>query len=165
MPVFQLVYVISAFDNPTDDECREVFGEKYEDHYIIPSVWLSTWSVAFPIGSMLGAATGGWLQDRTGRKWTLGLGSIISIAAILTCYIADTAADKRSAMFGGKLMEGIAVGLIACSTQTYMSEVVPARLRGPMFALFPAFQLLGQLIAAVVVLLVRVFNDRSREKG
>lgn len=33
-----------------------------------------------------------------------------------------------------------------------VSEVVPARLRGPVFALFPAFQLLGQLIAGLVVL-------------
>ena len=46
----------------------------------------------------------------------------------------------------------LAVGIIICSTQTYLSEVVPARLRGPVFALFPAFQLVGQLVAAVVVL-------------
>ncbi|KAK3634323.1 hypothetical protein LTR56_015357 [Elasticomyces elasticus] len=131
---------------------QEVFGEKYEDKYIIPSIWLSIWSVAFPIGTMIGAATGGWIQDLTGRKWTLGIGSIISIAAIATCYISDLAAQKQAAMFGGKLLEGVAVGLIMCSTQTYMSEVVPARLRGPIFALFPAFQLLGQLIAAVVTL-------------
>ncbi|KAK3117970.1 hypothetical protein LTR53_000122 [Teratosphaeriaceae sp. CCFEE 6253] len=133
---------------------QEVFGEKYEDRYIIPSIWLSLWSVAFPIGSMIGAAAGGWVQDLTGRKWTLGIGSVISVAAIFTCYISDRAARKQSAIFGGKLLEGVAVGLIICSTQTYLSEVVPARLRGPIFALFPAFQLLGQLVAAVVVLVV-----------
>ncbi|TKA71156.1 hypothetical protein B0A55_08256 [Friedmanniomyces simplex] len=131
---------------------QEVFGEKYDDHYIIPSIWLSLWSLALPLGIMLGAAAGGYIQDLTGRKWTLGIGSIVSVAAILTCYLSDLAAYKQSAMFGGKLLEGVAVGTIMCSTQTYLSEVVPARLRGPVFALFPAFQLVGQLIAAVVVL-------------
>ena len=148
------IHRAERLDPPTNQTRREVYGEKYEDHYIIPSLWLSLWSVAFPIGTMIGAAAGGWIQDLTGRKTTLGIGSIISIAAIGLCYGADTAADKRSAMFGGKLLEGLAVGLIICSTQTYLSEVTPARLRGPTFALFPAFQLLGQLIAAIIVLLV-----------
>jgi MFS family permease len=92
------------------------------------------------------------VQDRTGRKWTLCIGSFISIAAIAVCYIADMTANKQATFWGGKLLEGVAVGVIMCSTQTYLSEVVPARLRGPVFALFPAFQLVGQLVAAVAVL-------------
>ena len=92
------------------------------------------------------------LQDRTGRKWTLAIGSLISVVAIAVCYIADLTANKQATFWGGKLLEGIAVGVIICSTQTYVSEVVPARLRGPIFALFPAFQLVGQLVAAVAVL-------------
>lgn len=50
------------------------------------------------------------------------------------------------------MTQGIAVGVLGVSTQTYLSEVVPARLRGPIMALFPAFQLIGQLLAAVVAL-------------
>ncbi|KAK1815523.1 hypothetical protein LTR12_010074 [Friedmanniomyces endolithicus] len=131
---------------------QEVFGVQYGDRYIIPSLWLSLWSVGLPLGIMLGAVVGGYVQDLTGRKWTLGIGSFVSVVAILTCYVADLAGNKQSALLGGKLLEGIAVGVIMCSTQTYLSEIVPARLRGPVFALFSAFQLVGQLIAAVVVL-------------
>ncbi|KAK0279821.1 hypothetical protein LTR91_005573 [Friedmanniomyces endolithicus] len=131
---------------------QQVFGVQYGDRYIIPSLWLSLWSVGLPLGIMLGAVVGGYVQDLTGRKWTLGIGSFVSVVAILTCYVADLAGNKQSALLGGKLLEGIAVGVIMCSTQTYLSEIVPARLRGLVFALFSAFQLVGQLIAAVVVL-------------
>ena len=115
-------------------------------------MWLAVWAVGFPLGSMMGAATGGWLQDRTGRKSTLGLGCLLSIGAITTCYLADQTPTPQAAYFGGKMTQGFAVGVLICSTQTYLSEVVPARLRGPIMALFPAFQLVGQLIAAVVAL-------------
>ena len=101
---------------------------------------------------MIGAAAGAWVQDKTGRKWTLAGGSLISVLAIAVCYVSDTAANPQSAFWGGKLLEGIAVGIIITSSQTYLSEVVPARLRGPVFALFPALTLVGQLVAAVAVL-------------
>lgn len=101
---------------------------------------------------MIGAALGGWFQDVTGRRSTLALGGFLSIAAITTCYLADLAAYPGSAFFGGKLFEGVAVGMIICSTQTYMSEVVPTRLRAPVLALFPAIQMFGQLVSSMIVL-------------
>ena len=116
-------------------------------------MWLSLWAVAFPIGTMIGAATCGWLQDRTGRKWTLCIGGLLSIAAVAVAYTSDLTASKHVAFLAGKFIEGLAVGTIMCSTQTYLSEVVPARLRGPIFALFPILQLVGQLVAAVVSLM------------
>ena len=134
---------------------QRVFGEPDPEHqgkYIIAAIWISLWSVGVPVGTMIGAAAGAWIQDRTGRRWTQAMGSVLSIAAVITCYVSDQAANKQAAFFGGKLLEGIAVGIIMCSTQTYLSEVVPGRLRGPIFALFPALQLFGQLLAGVVVL-------------
>jgi MFS family permease len=101
---------------------------------------------------MIGAAVGAWIQDRTGRRWTLCIGGLISIAAIATCYVSDLAANPQATLLGGKLLEGVAVGFIITSTQTYLSEVVPSRLRGPVFALFPVLTLFGQLVAALVVL-------------
>jgi MFS family permease len=101
---------------------------------------------------MIGAAAGSYLQDIFGRRSTLGLGSLLSIGAIATCYLSDLAASPNSAFFGGKMFEGIAVGMIICSTQTYISEVVPTRLRAPAFALFPAVQMFGQLVSSLIVL-------------
>jgi MFS family permease len=101
---------------------------------------------------MIGAGLGGWLQDIWGRRVTLGLGGLLSIAAILMCYLSDLATSPNPAFFGGKMFEGVAVGMIICSTQTYLSEVVPTRLRAPVMALFPLVQMLGQLIASLVTL-------------
>ncbi|KAK3705979.1 hypothetical protein LTR37_012973 [Vermiconidia calcicola] len=145
MPVFMRVFGVP---NP------DYGGGDSDNKYIIESIWLSIWSIGMPIGSMIGAGTGGWIQDRTGRKWTLLIGGVISVIAITVCYVADLAkGGKQGVLLVGKLLEGLAVGVIICSTQTYLSEVVPARLRGPILALFPIFTLLGQLVAAVVVLL------------
>lgn len=115
-------------------------------------MWLALWAGSFPLGSMTGATFGGWLQDRTGRKSTQGLGCLMSIGAITICYLSDRTANPQASYFGGKMTQGMAVGILGVSTQTYLSEVVPARLRGPIMALFPAFQLVGQLLAAVVAL-------------
>ena len=102
---------------------------------------------------MIGAVFGGWIQDLFGRRCTLGIGGIFSILAIAVCYVSDLTSSKNAALFGGKLFEGVAIGTIMCSTQTLLSEIVPGRLRGPIFALFPALQLVGQLIAGIVQLL------------
>jgi MFS family permease len=115
-------------------------------------MWLGLWALAFPFGTMTGAVTGAWIQDRTGRKSTLGLGCLLSLGAITIAYLSDQTTNPTSTYWAAKFTQGIAVGVLMASTQTYLSEVVPARLRGPIMALFPAFQLLGQLIAAVVIL-------------
>ncbi len=101
---------------------------------------------------MVGAVIGGYIQDRTGRKSTLGLGCALSVGAITLAYFSDLTPNPQAAYFGAKFTQGFAVGVLMCSTQTYMSEIVPARLRGPIMALFPAFTLIGNLVAAIVIL-------------
>lgn len=118
----------------------------------IRAMWLSLWAVMFPVGSMIGAVICGWAQDKTGRRWTLLGGGVTSVLAITIAYLADITPNERVAFIFAKLLEGIAVGTIMTSTQTYLSEVVPARLRGPVFALFPILQLVGQLIATAACL-------------
>lgn len=71
------------------------------------------------------------------------VGGGLSIGGILTLFLADRASNIQVAFMGGKAFEGVAVGVIVTSTQTYMSEVIPRRLRGPALAFFPIFQLLG----------------------
>ena len=40
---------------------------------------------------------------------------------------------------------------MAATTQTYISEVLPPALRGPVLAFFPVFTLVGQLLGAIAV--------------
>lgn len=51
----------------------------------------------------------------------------------------------------GKAFQGGAMGIVMATTQTYMSEILPPKLRGSILAFFPTFTLLGQLIGAGVI--------------
>lgn len=102
------------------------------------------------------------MQDKTGRKWSLLIAGIISAVAVALCYVCDTPAtfDGRRAFFTlAKFLQGIAIGQIMVTVQTYMSEILPPKLRGPILTFFPIFTLLGQLLGAVVL------NSQIRRPG
>lgn len=103
---------------------------------------------------MVGAMAGGIFQDRWGRRRSLLAGSIISAAAVAVCFVSnipESIGSRRGVFLLGKLVQGFSIGAIMCTTQTYMSEVLPTSLRGPVMAFFPLFALIGQLVGAVVV--------------
>jgi Sugar (and other) transporter. len=117
-------------------------------------MWLSLWNVASPIGMMLGSIIGGQFQDRGGRRISLATGAFLSAIAVAICYVADLPDDitaRRGVFFVGKIFQGVCLGILLCVVQTYMSEVLPVLLRGPIIAFLPIFTLLGQLIGSVVV--------------
>ncbi|CAG8248154.1 unnamed protein product [Penicillium nalgiovense] len=131
-----------------------VFGQELDGKHIIPSMWLSLWNVSSCIGLMLGSILGGYYQDRRGRRITLAIGSFLSTIAVAICYISDLPdgmETRRGVFFAGKLFQGICIGILLCVTQTYMSEVLPVVLRGPIIAFYPIFTLLGQLVGSIVV--------------
>lgn len=133
---------------------RHVFGQELDGKYIIPSMWLSLWNVSSCIGLMIGSILGGYYQDRRGRRLTLAIGSFLSTIAVAICYISDLPdgmETRRGVFFAGKLFQGICIGMLLCVTQTYMSEVLPVVLRGPIIAFYPIFTLLGQLVGSIVV--------------
>lgn len=103
---------------------------------------------------MVGSVAGGLFQDRFGRRWSLAFSSILCAAGVAVCFVSDipAAADARRGTFtAGKFVEGTAIGMMAATTQTYMSEVLPPALRGPVLAFFPIFTLAGQLLGAIAV--------------
>lgn len=117
-------------------------------------MWLSLWNVASPIGMMVGSMIGGQFQDRGGRRISLATGAFFSAIAVAICYVADLPDDltaRRGVFFVGKIFQGVCLGILLCVVQTYMSEVLPVLLRGPIIAFLPIFTLLGQLIGSVVV--------------
>ncbi|CAI7578706.1 unnamed protein product [Penicillium pancosmium] len=133
---------------------KREFGQLYDDAYIIPAAWLSVWSAMAPIGSMLGAAAAGWLQDRFGRRMSLALSSVICAIGIAIAFcsnLPDGMESRRGAFLVGRLIQGWGVGGAMAGAQTYLSESVPTSLRGSAMALSPTFMLLGELIGAAVI--------------
>lgn len=117
-------------------------------------MWMGLWNAVTPLGIMVGAVIAGWLQDRVGRRWSLSISSLASavgVAMIYTSHLLDDVESRRGQFLAGKLFQGVAIGSLLCTTQTYMSEVLPPSLRGSVLAFFPVFTLLGQLAGAVTV--------------
>ncbi|KJZ76874.1 hypothetical protein HIM_03751 [Hirsutella minnesotensis 3608] len=130
------------------------FGEQLNGHWILPSLWLGLWNLSSPAASIPGSLLAGWFQDWYGRRASLALGSFLSIAAVAICYTSNLPLDindRRGVFLAGKGFQGGAIGMVMTTTQTYMSEVVPPILRGPLLAFFPIFILLGQLVGAAVI--------------
>lgn len=101
---------------------------------------------------MKGAVLGGWLQDKFGRRFAFIVGGVLSVGAILMLFLSDRAPNAKVCFLLGKYTEGLAIGVIIVSTQTYLSEIIPQRLRGPALALFPILTLFGQLVATGITL-------------
>lgn len=117
-------------------------------------MWMGLWNAISPLGIMMGSIFAGWFQDQVGRRTSLGLSSLLSAAGVAVVYsshLPDDIASRRGAFLAAKLIMGLAIGGSLCTTQTYLSEILPKKLRASVMAFFPVFILLGQLIGAVVV--------------
>ncbi|GJP95316.1 hypothetical protein AlacWU_08215 [Aspergillus niger] len=113
-------------------EFQRDFGRRLNRALIIPSLRLSLWDVASP----------------------LAFAAFLSAAAVAVAYVScvpDGIDARRAVFLTAKLVQGLAVHMITGTTQTYMFEILPPVLRGPMLAFFPIFILLGQLMGSVVV--------------
>ncbi|KAF2462631.1 MFS general substrate transporter [Lindgomyces ingoldianus] len=139
--------------------------EKAKWEWTIPALWLSLWDGIGPLGQIAGTALGGWLVDRRGRRFCLMVGSTIGIVAILELFFSNRPADKewrRIMLLIGKVLQGFGLGIIKIGTITYMSEVTPTKLKGPIMSLIPTFTLFGQFIGAIIIYVVSEdLNPRS----
>ncbi|GKZ88581.1 hypothetical protein AnigIFM59636_009104 [Aspergillus niger] len=136
------------------DFTRRDFGRRLNRALIIPSLRLSLWDVASPLGGLFGAMAAGQLQDRASRYVCLAFAAFLPAAAVAMAYVPNVPDDidaRRAVFLTAKLVQGLAVHMITGTTQTYMFEILPPVLRGPMLAFFPIFILLGQLMGSVVV--------------
>lgn len=64
---------------------------------------------------------------------------------------SDSIERRRGVFLGGKIILGVALGMLLSTCQTYISEIAPARLRGSCLAIFTFFMVVGQLIAISIV--------------
>ncbi|KAH7403894.1 maltose permease MAL61 [Cadophora sp. MPI-SDFR-AT-0126] len=129
----------------------EKFGEKLGEQYIIPSLWLSLWNAFMQIGFMVGSVINGSLSDKFGRKISMGVGSLITTCAVLIIFVSDRPGNldhRRGAFLVGKTIIGVGLSMMMATSTTYVSEIAPAKLRGPLLSLFQFLLILGQLIAA-----------------
>ncbi|KAM0229671.1 hypothetical protein ACHAP5_011581 [Fusarium lateritium] len=144
------------------------YGEKIKGKMDIPGNWLSLWMGLPPAGAAIGSLLGGWLQNKIGRKWTLFMGTMVSVVAIACMFfshVPEPLATKRMLLTAGLTIQGFTVGVIKGTCVTWVSENTPTALRGSAMALFPIFTLLGQLIGALVLLVISGVENKNGYLG
>ncbi|KAH9295544.1 hypothetical protein KI387_039132, partial [Taxus chinensis] len=77
-------------------------------------------------GAIVGAAVGGWLNDRFGRRTALLVADFLFfIGAILMA-----AAPNPHILLVGRVFVGLGVGMASITAPLYISEASPAKIRG-----------------------------------
>ncbi|KAK3186059.1 hypothetical protein K4F52_005283 [Lecanicillium sp. MT-2017a] len=130
------------------------FGTQYEGKWILPSLWLGLWTFISPGGGMVGSLIAGYFQDILGRKASFAVGSFLGAVGVAICFVSNLPGGinaRRAVFLAGKGFQGGAIGMVQTTCQTYMSEILPPKLRGPLLAFFPIFTLLGQLVGSAVI--------------
>jgi SP family galactose:H+ symporter-like MFS transporter len=83
------------------------------------------------LGAVIGAAAGGTLADRFGRRKTIILAAAIFVLGAMGTALAPTVI----LLIAGRTIVGIGIGIASFSAPLYISEVAPANIRGSLVSL------------------------------
>ncbi|MEI6175454.1 MAG: MFS transporter [Verrucomicrobiota bacterium] len=100
---------------------------------------------AIMIGALASSVIGGGLSDLLGRKKTLILSAflfVVSVAIIVT-------SKGFWPLFFGRTLQGLSAGMIAVVVPVFMTECVPARIRGLSSTMFQLCITLGIAISMI----------------
>lgn len=98
------------------------------------------------VGAACGALSAATIADRIGRRRTLIAGGILFILGSIWCALAGSVGMLAAA----RAFLGVGVGGVSIVTPMYISEMVPARVRGKMVSLNTLMIVVGQLAAYTV---------------
>lgn len=110
-------------------EFRKDFGFFYEGSYVLEAKWQSAFSGAPVASAVVGALCSGQIADTIGRRITIGGALLVSVAGITLEFMATT----NQMFFGGKFLNGFALGALASVPVTYVGEVCLPSPRGLIF--------------------------------
>ncbi|KAI4295477.1 hypothetical protein L6164_035522 [Bauhinia variegata] len=83
------------------------------------------------VGAIIGAAVGGWINDRFGRKIAI----LLADALFFIGAVVMAAAGSSAVLIVGRVFVGLGVGMASMASPIYISEASPTRVRGALVAL------------------------------
>src|SRR5215211_217313 len=105
-------------------------------------------AAALVFGAVAGAAIGGPLADRLGRRPLMLLDMLIIVTGAVTSALADSVAT----LIAGQLLVGFGIGIDFPVSASYVAEWMPRQIRSRMMVATIAFQSVGFIIAAALTL-------------
>lgn len=91
------------------------------------------------VGVITGAMLSGPVSDRWGCRVSVTIGGIIAVAGSMVCAFADeidVLRHRRILFLFGKIVIGGGLGFMLPASQTYISEVAPVELKGPLLSTY-----------------------------
>ncbi|KAL2192502.1 general substrate transporter [Corynascus similis CBS 632.67] len=116
-----------------------VSGGKYE----VSAPWQTALGMGNPIGQILGALASGYPLEKFGRRWTLAICCLWSIALVFVQFFATSI----GMLCAGEILGGLAYGFYVVIAPTYSSEICPLALRGFLTTSVNLAFVIGQFVA------------------
>ncbi|KXJ88807.1 putative maltose permease [Microdochium bolleyi] len=126
---------------------RKDFGTLYNGDYVLDTNWQAAFQGGPGASQFFGAIGAGQVADWIGRRNTIAAALVVSFAAITVEVIATT----NEVFFGGKFLNGFAIGILQSVGGSYIGEIVPLALRGLTTCLIALAFTLGPFIVALIV--------------
>ncbi|KAK2548355.1 Facilitated trehalose transporter Tret1 [Acropora cervicornis] len=110
-----------------------------------------TWfSSLLAVGAIFGSILGGWTIDHLGRKGTI----MACVLPFELGWLLIAFAQNQMMLYSGRVINGMACGMISLAVPVYIAEIVPARLRGMLGSVNQLAVTLGMLSSYVMGALV-----------
>ncbi|KKY14257.1 putative mfs hexose transporter [Diplodia seriata] len=132
-----------------NEEFIQAFGvyDRNIDGWILPADHQLIWTIVQYVSAAGCAFLAGFLNDICGRRVCFFLTISLTVAGALV----ELFSPDWKVWIAAKLLMGMAMGSMQGNTQTYVSEITPAEIRGFTLSLFQFWILLGSLIASCVL--------------
>ncbi|KYK58796.1 MFS transporter [Drechmeria coniospora] len=119
------------------------YGDRVGDRYEIPARFQMALGMGNPIGQVVGALASGYPLQLLGRRLTLALCCLWSIAFVFVQFFANSI----GMLVAGEILGGLAYGFYVVIAPTYSSEICPVILRGVLTASVNLAFVVGQFVA------------------
>jgi sugar porter (SP) family MFS transporter len=97
-------------------------------------------------GTFFGALFSGYLADAIGRRMSI----VLACGLFVVGVILQTASSAVGLLVGGRVVAGLAVGIISSTVILYMSEIAPKKIRGAIVSGYQFAITIGIFLASIV---------------
>lgn len=109
--------------------------------------WLQETIVSMAVaGAIIGAALGGWMNDRFGRRKSILVADILFFVGAIVMAVAPA----PWVIIIGRIFVGLGVGMASMTSPLYISEASPARIRGALVSTNGLLITGGQFISYLI---------------